>query len=183
MDANRSLLVGAGRHVCSADVIAWHGAADEIDALRVERDRLQEARDAALMDLPEDDAWAIVEPWLDRQRERTLTERRRRPQQPFVERRVVTPAEMTEQRARCWADWHPEDYCHRCRHPNMLWWVASERWNESGADDGPWNGIVCPQCFAELWSAATGWRVHWQLVLDDSTRHAAALGGTEEEGT
>ncbi len=83
--------------------------------------------------------------------------------------RAVTPAEIQEQRAKGWTDFHPEEHCHRCGGVNVpSWWVDSDRFNLAM---GPptehlWNGIVCPGCFVVLHEQATGLTVTWKLVPD-----------------
>jgi len=83
---------------------------------------------------------------------------------------TVTPAFIEEQRTLGWPDIHPEDYCHKCGQRNMLWcaatrdvWLtATERWaGETGRE-----GICCPQCFADMYRAATGNNPVWILAPD-----------------
>jgi hypothetical protein len=102
----------------------------------------------------------------------------------MVERRVVSAAEIAEQRAKGWSDWHPEHYCHRCGHPNLCWFTPSDVWNRvmGGAEIGPWNGIVCPSCFAEMaggWPSEGGGGVCFALIpsrqYDEITRRVAEL--------
>ncbi len=99
----------------------------------------------------------------------------------MVERQVVTAADIARQRDLAWRDWHPEDFCHRCGHPNVKpWSVDPKIWAEvfpQGVSD-PWEGIICPQCFVEL--AEVGHvSTTWRIVPNDF----AALGGDEEEET
>jgi hypothetical protein len=78
----------------------------------------------------------------------------------------VTLAEIDEQRANGWPDFHPEDYCHRCGGRNVSsWFVDSDRFNAALGPSGnhPFNGIVCPGCFVELHEAATGLHTTWKL--------------------
>lgn len=84
-----------------------------------------------------------------------LSERGRPPMTTAIERRmVVSLPEIAEQRERNWPDFHPEDYCHRCGGRNVKSWHApSPVWNavmEYVGGDEQWNGIICPQCLAEL---------------------------------
>jgi len=59
---------------------------------------------------------------------------------------------IAEQRARGWPDLHPEDFCHRCGHRNLSWYVDSALWVEAWAQAEPGiQSVLCPQCFAELW--------------------------------
>jgi hypothetical protein len=82
--------------------------------------------------------------------------------------RTVTYAQIAEQRAKGWPDFHPEDYCHRCGHPNMCWFTQSDLWNAVVRDGGneAWKTkgeILCPQCFAELAGRRFGTGA-WELV-------------------
>ncbi len=67
---------------------------------------------------------------------------------------------------------HPEDYCHRCGGPNIKTWFAdSPLWNQvmrGGSINGhePFNGIICPICFAAL-AKEQGVATHWRLVAKD----------------
>lgn len=47
---------------------------------------------------------------------------------------------------------HPEDYCGRCGGVNPSWHAASPLWNTvmRSAGPEPFDGIICPNCFAEL---------------------------------
>jgi hypothetical protein len=50
---------------------------------------------------------------------------------------------------------HPEDYCHRCGGPNIIWYAPSPLWNEvmRGGDisgRSKWSEIICPTCFCIL---------------------------------
>ena len=74
---------------------------------------------------------------------------------------------IAEQRAKGWPDLHPEDFCHRCGHRNLSWYVDSALWVEAWAQAEPGiQSVLCPQCFAELWERATGLRITWELRLD-----------------
>lgn len=84
----------------------------------------------------------------------------------------VTLAEIDEQRAKGWPDWHPEDYCHRCGGRNVpSWFVDSDRFNAAfgPASEHPYNGIVCPGCFVEAHETVTGLTATWMLVPDRLT--------------
>jgi len=69
-------------------------------------------------------------------------------------------------------DAHPEDYCHRCKGPNVVWSAPSPLWNEvmrGGDINGPWrwDEIICPTCFvvlAEEQGIAANWRLSAQKV-------------------
>lgn len=54
---------------------------------------------------------------------------------------------------------HPEDFCERCKGPNVVWFAPSPLWN---AAHGEWD-ILCPVCFVQLAEAAgitpTAWRI------------------------
>lgn len=49
-------------------------------------------------------------------------------------------------------DSHSEDFCGRCGGANPSWHAASPLWNAvmRTRDREPFDGIVCPNCFAEL---------------------------------
>lgn len=80
---------------------------------------------------------------------------------------MVTPDDITEQRAKGWADWHPEDYCHRCGRRNPCWWVDSDRWNPAVHALGlTYTAILCPSCFVEGHEQATGMTCAWYLTPD-----------------
>lgn len=82
--------------------------------------------------------------------------------------RSVLRHEIDDQRARGWPDFHPEDYCHRCGQRNVhAWHIDSDVWNSvvGGAVDAEWQGIMCPQCFTELYEAKHGSQA-WELRLD-----------------
>lgn len=83
------------------------------------------------------------------------------------ELRSVTLAEIDDQRAKGWPDFHPEDYCHRCGGRNVpSWTVDSDRFNVALAhpNEHLYNGIVCPGCFVVLHEKVTGMRTDWRLV-------------------
>lgn len=69
---------------------------------------------------------------------------------------------------------HPEDHCHRCGGPNVIWSAPSPLWNEvmrGGDINGPWQyeEIICPTCFAVLAEKA-GIAFGWRLFAEDVTR-------------
>lgn len=76
---------------------------------------------------------------------------------------------------------HPEDYCHRCGGPNLPWWTPSPIWNAvMGYPDQAHDGIVCPQCFAEL-AEAKGAKGPWRLsprVRPDAASYTHVDGRT-----
>lgn len=58
---------------------------------------------------------------------------------------------------------HPEDLCEACGRPNIVWWVDSEEWNRA-TERG---SILCPGCFVERWTEATGLtKILWELRID-----------------
>lgn len=78
----------------------------------------------------------------------------------------VDPRSIPEQRAKGWPDFHPEDFCHRCGRSNITWSVQSEFWNVAVPEVV---SILCPQCFVELYNAATGSDYSWELLPDALT--------------
>lgn len=75
--------------------------------------------------------------------------------------------EIDRQRSLGWPDFHPEDFCHRCGHPNTRsWFTARETWEEAKIN-GRWNEIICPSCFSELWERAIGRHATFELRLAD----------------
>jgi hypothetical protein len=79
----------------------------------------------------------------------------------------IDPAEVMEQRAKGWPDFHPETYCHACGRTNPTWWVAPELWSQIRTDD--YVNILCPSCFVVAWEKATGAHIIWQLTPDMET--------------
>lgn len=65
-----------------------------------------------------------------------------------------------------WPTMHPEDYCHRCGARNMPWHVDRATWltaTSAWAAETGREGICCPQCFVEMYEAATGELTIWEL--------------------
>ena len=92
-------------------------------------------------------------------------------------------AAIGEQRRTGWPDFHPEDFCHRCGHPNLSWFVAGPLWHEAWSQVEPdIQSVLCPQCFGELWERATGLRITWEMRPDVATLRAALARqyGSEE---
>jgi hypothetical protein len=90
------------------------------------------------------------------------------------EKQAVTVAYLRRQKAAGWPDVHPEDYCHRCGNRNISWWINSHIWNavmESAF--APYDGIICPSCFGELFEACYP-ATSWELRLSEDTRGARA---------
>lgn len=102
----------------------------------------------------------------------------------------MNPRDIVEQRAAGWPDFHPEDFCHRCGHRNVLRWHApNELWNavirnEDGTvrEGYPISEIICPRCFAEACEEIEDGTI-WEFSLDSKPgpvlaerieRHAAA---------
>lgn len=83
-------------------------------------------------------------------------------------RLAIDPATIPAQREAGWPDFHPEDYCHHCGRPNIVWWADSDRWNlaVAGLERGV-AAILCPPCFVTRWEQATGLRAVWHLVPED----------------
>lgn len=84
-----------------------------------------------------------------------------------------TLAQMPAQRAEGWPNFHPETYCHRCGEPNIVWFAQAEVWNALMRADGfekpePFNGIICPVCFGQMWELAFGQRGLWELRRSDT---------------
>ncbi|QDH93335.1 hypothetical protein QC999_gp15 [Microbacterium phage Cressida] len=95
------------------------------------------------------------------------------------EKQAVTVAYIRRQKAKGWPDIHPEDYCHRCGNRNISWWINSHIWNavmESAF--APYDGIVCPSCFGELFEACYP-ATSWELRLSEDTRGARAFREAE----
>jgi hypothetical protein len=84
----------------------------------------------------------------------------------------IDPSAIEEQRQVGWTDFHPETYCHRCGSRNVwAWYVDSELWNDLGIEAHTPSGIICPQCFTELWEQAhPGSCPVWELRLDSWAR-------------
>lgn len=90
-----------------------------------------------------------------------------------IEQRVSVEY-IQEQRAAGWPNIHPEDHCHRCGNRNLSWWVDSTIWEAAMVDAfTPFDGIVCPSCFAAIW-AETWPDTTWELRLSPDTRGARA---------
>jgi hypothetical protein len=78
----------------------------------------------------------------------------------------TTRKELEEQRRKGWTEFHPEDFCHLCFHANMgSWSIDSATWNEANVEQFCQSGIVCPMCFAAIYTAETGKQVGWQLAI------------------
>ena len=62
-------------------------------------------------------------------------------------------------------DGHPEDQCDLCGGPNIVPWNAdSEAWNVATAEMPNGRGcILCPICFARLYTEMTGEHPIWEL--------------------
>lgn len=72
------------------------------------------------------------------------------------------------------SDQHPEDRCHRCGGPNVVWSAPSPLWNrvmrpadQQGHPGGEaYGGIVCPTCFAALATEA-GCGINFRLTCQE----------------
>jgi len=92
---------------------------------------------------------------------------RSRPNKDYAARYLsVDTADIAAQRDSGWPDFHPEDFCHRCGHQNVSWYIDSDAWNpvmRGGNVDGwEWQEIICIPCFIELAEdhhGACAWRV------------------------
>lgn len=68
---------------------------------------------------------------------------------------------------------HPEDWCHRCKGPNVQWTAPSPSWNQVVRDGDirnkdKFDGIVCPTCFAilaEEAGIARSWKFYAENVM------------------
>lgn len=96
----------------------------------------------------------------------------------------VTPEQILDQRRRGWPDFHPEDYCHRCGRPNLVWWVDSNLWNVATLGlQRERLEILCPSCFVQLWEARTGQTAVWRLVCERVRDPRPLVMGTTVRGT
>jgi len=104
---------------------------------------------------------------------------RTRPDAPAPTRApwFVDPAWIGEQRVAGWPDMHPEDWCHRCGRANPSFWYADRRsWlaaTSAWAAETGREGICCPSCLPELYTAATGRTATWVLSLDSEAGRSA----------
>lgn len=95
----------------------------------------------------------------------------------------VHPHEIVIQRERGWVDFHPETYCHRCGQRNLkAWYTDNSLWNQVMGD---YRGIVCPQCFTELYEEASAgnygiWNLKLELQTDEPSEVAAQDGSADE---
>jgi hypothetical protein len=141
--------------------------ADQLDALLADRDRLGrmvEAMTATIRAVPDSHSAAnLAHARAERNRLRTevaeVTADRDRLRQRLAD--SIDPANIPDQRAKNWPDWHPEKYCHRCGRPNINWYADSAIWNEVHGGSGP---IWCPACFARAYEQTTARRVSWRLA-------------------
>lgn len=90
---------------------------------------------------------------------------------------------ITEQRAKGWPDFHPEDFCHRCGRRNIKAWFSPE-WP---ALVGSHSGILCPQCFADHDRDAVWMLTRWhkpdadhESILAAFLRSVSTLGDDAE---
>lgn len=74
---------------------------------------------------------------------------------------------------------HPEDYCHKCGGPNVVWFAPNSLWNKSVREANQ-PEILCPVCFVRLAEAA-GVQAVWEVAPQqhrESTQ--AALDAAQE---
>jgi hypothetical protein len=80
----------------------------------------------------------------------------------------VLPGEIHRQRSLGWPDFHPEDFCHRCGHRNIVWYANPDDWALATAElpRGVLE-ILCPSCFVTLREAAqpTGRGFGWHVTF------------------
>lgn len=58
---------------------------------------------------------------------------------------------------------HPEDFCHKCGHPNISWFAPNQLWNEAvRAVNQP--EILCPVCFVKLTEIAGIREQTWEVA-------------------
>lgn len=58
---------------------------------------------------------------------------------------------------------HPEDYCHICGGPNIVWFADNDLWNKVVVDRGL---ICCPLCFVKLAITKGIKPTSWRLSMD-----------------
>jgi hypothetical protein len=63
---------------------------------------------------------------------------------------------------------HPEDYCHKCGGPNVVWFAPNTIWDRAVRDANE-PGILCPTCFIQLAEAAGFYGV-WKVALHDQLK-------------
>lgn len=62
---------------------------------------------------------------------------------------------------------HPEDFCQRCKRPNVVWFAPNHLWNKVvRANNQP--GILCPICFVEL-AEAIGIHEVWKVAPNEKS--------------
>lgn len=57
---------------------------------------------------------------------------------------------------------HPEDFCHKCGRPNVVWFAPNELWNKAVREVGA-PEILCPVCFVQL-AEVTGISAVWKVA-------------------
>lgn len=58
---------------------------------------------------------------------------------------------------------HPEDFCDKCKQPNIIWFCPNDLWNKYSAG---WP-ILCPVCFAKL-AEEQGFKCTAWMVLPEN---------------
>jgi len=64
------------------------------------------------------------------------------------------------------AESHPEDYCHKCGGPNVVWFAPSPIWNKAVREKGE-KEILCPVCFIKLAESAGFDQKAWKVAPEE----------------
>lgn len=104
-------------------------------------------------------------------------ERLVKPPQPSDSNAAIAPAAASLAALRDEA--HPEDFCEKCKRPNIVWFAPNELWNKAVRAAGE-PEILCPVCFVQL-VEAMGANYIWQVVPQDysATRPSREAGAGE----
>ena len=91
----------------------------------------------------------------------------------------VSAEDITTQRAAGWPDFHPEDFCHRCGHKNVSWYIDGSTWADVMRSGDPlswgrWQEIICIPCFIELAEERAG-GCAWRITRDEHGSESLAL--------
>lgn len=76
-------------------------------------------------------------------------------------------------------DAHPEDFCHKCGQPNIVWFAPNELWNKSVRDANQ-PEILCPVCFVRLTEAAGFREQTWRVAPRDYDPLPSVVAPTEQ---
>ncbi len=91
----------------------------------------------------------------------------------------IDPAEIANQRAKGWPEFHPEDFCHQCGRRFEPWF--SPEFDEVRGDDEAtalaWT-IVCPTCYVNRAVEVTGER-SWTITKSPTERESAGEAGCD----